>query len=423
MFFYILDFHSDALAAGRTYTNVRAIFPDMPVSRVKAKHAAELNRQTAASRSPFFITLHAGESITPAFRPALYNWIFQDMRNTPGLAGICPAEPDNSPRGPLVWRLEAVREAGGFADSSSLPFPHYIGVQLMNRLDAHNWQLRHEPLTGLLRMPTKVRPAWHKSQEEWQHIHPLLQPAGRVPAAHMAAEPAVSVVICAYNETEHIHWAIQSVRLQAGCNWELIIVDDGSNDGTSAQLEQYKNVPQVRLLRNERNAGKAACLNRALDTARGRWLLELDADDWFADGALRIMTEAAAANPDAGVLYADRYDWQERFNKQLIYRGVTSSPASLNPDRLLAQGLPVAPRMYRTDALRTIGGWWEDGLYDGRLYEDIQILCRLAKACRIVHLPQPLYHRRVRDGSASQSNQALYPAWREWFSSALQVDC
>ncbi|CAM4415072.1 glycosyltransferase family 2 protein [Paenibacillus tarimensis] len=422
MFFYILDFHSDALAAEQTYLSVRAIFPDMPVCRLHAGHAAELNRQAASLGSPFFVTLHAGETVMPAFRSALYRWIYQDMRNTPALAGICPAGTDNSPRGPLVWRLEAVREAGGFADSNHLPFPHYMGVQLMNRLSAGRWQWRHEPLTGLLRTPNRGRPLWHKSREEWQHIRPLLQPAGRIPLTPPAGEPAVSVVICAYNEAEHIHWAIQSVRLQGACNWELIIVDDGSSDGTFEQLEQYKAVPQVRLLRNEHNAGKAACLNRALEAVRGRWLLELDADDWLADGSLRILADAADANPDAGLLYADRYDWQERFNKQIIYRGIAASPPSLHPSQLLAQGLPVAPRMYRTEALRTAGGWWEDGLYDGRLYEDIQILCRLAEACSMTHLPQPLYHRRIRSGSASQSNQELYPSWRNWFISALQGD-
>jgi glycosyltransferase involved in cell wall biosynthesis len=91
----------------------------------------------------------------------------------------------------------------------------------------------------------------------------------------------LSVVVPAYNE---VRWVAESVRRvenadRLGCDLEIIVVDDGSTDGTGAVLrELVRDRPHMRLLRQERNQGKGAALRRGFKQARGHIVLVQDAD-------------------------------------------------------------------------------------------------------------------------------------------------
>jgi cellulose synthase/poly-beta-1,6-N-acetylglucosamine synthase-like glycosyltransferase/spore germination protein YaaH/peptidoglycan/xylan/chitin deacetylase (PgdA/CDA1 family) len=94
--------------------------------------------------------------------------------------------------------------------------------------------------------------------------------------------PPVSVVIAAFNEEKVIARTIDAVLANHYPELEVIVVDDGSSDGTSAAvLSRFANHPQVRLLQQE-NGGKAAALNRGIAQAAGDVIIALDADTLFA---------------------------------------------------------------------------------------------------------------------------------------------
>lgn len=101
-------------------------------------------------------------------------------------------------------------------------------------------------------------------------------------------EPLVSVVIPAYRCAQTITQAIDSALLQE-VPMEILVLNDQSPDGTELDrvMEQYRNIPAVRYLKNEKNMGAAATRNRGVQLAKGQYIAFLDADDWWEAGKLQ----------------------------------------------------------------------------------------------------------------------------------------
>lgn len=94
----------------------------------------------------------------------------------------------------------------------------------------------------------------------------------------------VSVIMPSYNTARYIGSSIESVLAQTYPDWELIIVDDCSQDDTDSAVAPYLSDERIVYLRNERNLGAALTRNRALETARGKWVAFLDSDDlWLPE--------------------------------------------------------------------------------------------------------------------------------------------
>lgn len=98
--------------------------------------------------------------------------------------------------------------------------------------------------------------------------------------------PLVSVIMPAYNCAGVISGAIDSALAQ-NVELEIIVIDDGSVDGLDSVMEQYKECPRVRFVKNEHNMGAAATRNRGVQLARGRYIAFLDADDLWIEGKLQ----------------------------------------------------------------------------------------------------------------------------------------
>jgi len=109
--------------------------------------------------------------------------------------------------------------------------------------------------------------------------------------------PAVSVLIPAHDVAGFLGDALDSLTAQTLPDWEAVVVDDGSRDGTAAVAEARRD-SRMRLLRQQA-AGVSAARNRALAEARGEAILFLDADDWLAPDALARLAAALEAAPAA----------------------------------------------------------------------------------------------------------------------------
>lgn len=113
-------------------------------------------------------------------------------------------------------------------------------------------------------------------------------------------EPLVSVVMPAYNAEKYIGEAIRSVLAQTHTNWELLIVNDGSTDGTRAIMESFKD-PRIHLF-HQRNGGIGSARNKALEHARGTFMCGLDADDVLPPGSLADRLAIFKDHPDADIV-------------------------------------------------------------------------------------------------------------------------
>src|SRR5258708_4985868 len=98
------------------------------------------------------------------------------------------------------------------------------------------------------------------------------------PATFDLSEIKVSALMCVFNGKRFLAEAIDSILSQKWSEFELVIVDDGSTDSTAEILSAYTD-PRVVLIKNPRNLGLVASLNRGLAVARGEYIARQDADD------------------------------------------------------------------------------------------------------------------------------------------------
>lgn len=97
--------------------------------------------------------------------------------------------------------------------------------------------------------------------------------------------PRLSIIIPAYNAAAYLQPCLDSIFSQEYADFEVIVVDDGSTDGTAALLERY---PKVKVIR-QKNQGMSTARNRGIEEARGEYILFVDSDDLLTEGALATL--------------------------------------------------------------------------------------------------------------------------------------
>jgi len=118
----------------------------------------------------------------------------------------------------------------------------------------------------------------------------------------------VSVIIPAFNGEKYISEAINSVKNQTYKDWELVVVDDCSVDGTLKKVfEATKDIPEERktILKNEWNRGISQTLNRGIDAAWGEFISFLDQDDVYLHLKLERQIDFLEAHPECDLVYGD----------------------------------------------------------------------------------------------------------------------
>jgi glycosyltransferase involved in cell wall biosynthesis len=133
------------------------------------------------------------------------------------------------------------------------------------------------------------------------------------PGSTGEARPLVSIVTPCLDGDAFLGEAVESVLAQTYPNWEMIIVDDGSTDGSLAIARDYaeREPERIRLLRHDGGAsrGKVASRNLGIEHARGRFLAFLDADDVYLPGKLARQVPIAQAHPGTALVYGPTRYW------------------------------------------------------------------------------------------------------------------
>lgn len=120
-------------------------------------------------------------------------------------------------------------------------------------------------------------------------------------------KPRVSIIVPAYNAEKTIGRCIDSIRKQTYADYELLVMDDGSSDGTPQILDQYAaEDSRIRVVHKE-NSGVSDTRNQALDLAEGEFIQFLDADDWITPDATRLFVRTMEDNPTCDMVIADFY--------------------------------------------------------------------------------------------------------------------
>lgn len=116
----------------------------------------------------------------------------------------------------------------------------------------------------------------------------------------------VSVVLPVYNDEHHVAHAVRSALAQTGVSLEVVVVDDGSSDGTAEVLATLSDDPRLKVIHLPQNVGLAGALNRGLAEASGELIARLDADDLALPGRLAAQAALFADDPSV-VLSACAY--------------------------------------------------------------------------------------------------------------------
>ncbi|MBI1964194.1 MAG: glycosyltransferase [Candidatus Rokubacteria bacterium] len=211
--------------------------------------------------------------------------------------------------------------------------------------------------------------------------------------------PAVSVLMGVHDGEPWVGAAVASVLAQTAPDLELIVVDDGSTDGTPATLAAVRD-PRLVVVRQARE-GLTRALNRALRLARAPLLARLDADDLALPERLARQREFLDAHPEVGLLGTGAREVDAE-GREVGRVAPPADDAAIR--RALIRGNPFVHSsvMLRRSALDAAGG------YDERLAvaQDYDLWMRLSRVTRLANLAEPLVVRRLVPGRVSLERDA-----------------
>jgi len=204
--------------------------------------------------------------------------------------------------------------------------------------------------------------------------------------------PVVSIVMPCFNHGEFVLDAAASALGQEGIAVELIIVNDGSTDAATNRILEEFSHPLARVIQSE-NRGPAAARNLAISSARGRYVLPLDADDRIAPGYARDAAAVLDAQAGVGIVYGGAEYFGER-------SGTWPLPPFDVP-AILLENLVFNSMVFRRSDWERTGGY-DEQMREG--WEDWDfVLSLVALGVGVQQLQQTVYFHRVRTGSRDDS--------------------
>jgi len=238
--------------------------------------------------------------------------------------------------------------------------------------------------------------------------------------------PTVSGILIFLNAEAFLREAIESVLGQTRCDWELLLVDDGSIDGSTAVARSYaeRYPSRIHYLTHDTGAsqGKSRSRNLGIENARGEYLAFLDADDIWLPSKLAEQIDRLSRHPEAVMLYGPTTYWHSwaPANRHHDYRGPLGVRAETLyfPPFLLMRHLArggIVPGLcsilVRRNAVLQLGGF-EESIQ--QLFEDQTLIAKLS-----LHGPvyvdsgcHDLYRQHPDSSSAQAVNVGLYHPWR-----------
>lgn len=223
----------------------------------------------------------------------------------------------------------------------------------------------------------------------------------------MSAQPLVSVVVPAHDHGRYLPQALESILGQQRVDLEVVVVDDGSTDGTSRVIDRYCADARVRGLAQP-HQGASRARNHGIRQSHGRYIAFLDADDWWTEpDKLALQVGFLEAHPEVGWIFADMNHPGEAGGRGIaflhdagFYAG-ESSKARLVPltlADLCRDGflVPTGCVVVRRDCLE------QAGLFDEslRMWEDLDLWIRLLRLSPVAFLPRVVMARRIHSANA-----------------------
>jgi glycosyltransferase involved in cell wall biosynthesis len=234
--------------------------------------------------------------------------------------------------------------------------------------------------------------------------------------------PIVSIVLPTYNRLPLLREAVDSIRAQTFEDWELIVLDDGSDDGTVEYLQALAGEdPRIVPVPLPRIGRLPRLRNEGIGRARGEWVAFMDSDDaWRAD-KLQAHVDAHRANPSARWSYSGRSIMDAAGQTLPDERFAPWHPHSGWIVRLLLthEAMIASPSLVMERALlREVGGL-DESL---RFCTDYELELRLAARAECICIPEPLVRVRLHEGSSTRGRVAVDESWVRVYARFAAID-
>lgn len=236
----------------------------------------------------------------------------------------------------------------------------------------------------------------------------------------------ISVIVPAYNCVNSLAYCIHSIRQQTFSDWELILVDDGSTDGSNKLCDKFAaEDDRIRVI-HKPNGGVSSARNTGIDAANGEYITFCDSDDYLEQDYLAVLLQTARSNPKCGHIWCC-------FQTVTGYQKENATPnfTSLEPTLLYTlrdymtlheMWLDAGPcnKLYTAEVIRNAGVHFPDDLSLGEDWLFNLAYIDASKNCRIAVVTKPLYNyvRGNNDSLDSKYRRDLLGIYRK-----LNAEC
>ena len=196
----------------------------------------------------------------------------------------------------------------------------------------------------------------------------------------------ISIIIPCYNDGIYIHETLQSLNTQTFQNFEILIIDDASNDGETIKILSELKQDNLQVIFLDKNSGPAVARNKGIEIARGKYILPLDADDKIESTYLEKAKNVLDKDPNMGIVYCEA-----------DFFGLKTGKWDLPPyefPKILISNMIFATAMYRKDDWKTVGGYNAQMLLGNEDYNFWLSLLELEKT--VYQIPETLFHYRIK---------------------------
>jgi glycosyltransferase involved in cell wall biosynthesis len=208
----------------------------------------------------------------------------------------------------------------------------------------------------------------------------------------MKSSPLISVILPVFNADKYVFQAIESILNQTYTDFELIIIDDGSTDHSAEVICSFHDT-RIVFLQNQDNQGLVYTLNRGIQSAKGKYIARMDADDISLPHRFQQQVSFLEMHPEIGVVGSGYLPIDENNNavRSPIYKA--EYPLTVKWAILIGNPLAHPSTMYRADLARQLGGYDKHFTYA----EDYEFWTRMAEITNICSIKDVLIRYRVRD--------------------------
>lgn len=242
----------------------------------------------------------------------------------------------------------------------------------------------------------------------------------------------VSIIVPVYNVKEYLAECVESIRRQTLSEIEIILVDDGSTDGSAELCDKYANMDKRIQALHQANGGSTRARNTGLSASKGDYIGFIDSDDWIEPNMYEELLEYAE-KADADIVASVKYvhhgagEYRESLG---VPEGVYEKDGS--GERLVQnliysedyQSKGISPNLYDKLFKRELLCKYQFAVDERIKYgeDDVCVYTCLLRAERVVMVDRAYYHYRVREGSVCRTKDTNYFEKITWFYQQLREE-